>query len=184
MVNWLKKFATVALALSLSVSSVLPVAAAKSNNTGKTDKTKYVHKYVKQNKERFTTFTTGNASFVKNKVNTTKFTVPTTVKYKGLKYKVRVIRKYAFNKTKKVKKVYIKSNIFKIKKNAFTGSKVKTVTFCSKSLPKNFTIQKGAFKKSKVKTIKVTSKMSKESFSRLKAALKAAGFKVKNIKRY
>ncbi len=67
----------------------------------------------------------------------TKVTIPATIKIKGEKYKVTSIKKSAFAKNKKLKKVTIGSNVTSIGAKAFSGcSKLNKVTFKSTKITK------------------------------------------------
>lgn len=177
MVNLVKKFATIALAMTLAVGAVVPAAAATSPTTG--TKAKAVTKSsVTYNKATYSTNKNGTAALKSEKSGKKSVTV-NTVKYKKVTYKVTAINAKAFAKSKATT-VTVGANVKTIKKNAFKSSKVKTIKFAGKKV---VTVKKNAFKGSKVKTIKVTKKMSKKNFNKFKKALKKAGFKGK-IKRY
>lgn len=187
MVNLAKKFAVLAIAMSLAVAPVASMAATKSPSGGKTEATtetkpEYVRKEsgVSSNGSAFATYKTGKASLKSFKTSKKSASVPKTIKYKGKTYKICYIRKYAFKKSKKLVTLTVGSNVVKINTSAFSSSKIKTVKFNTKKVPD---IRKGAFKKSKVKTIKITKKMSAKNFKKFKKLLKKVGFKG-TIKRY
>lgn len=78
-----------------------------------------------------------------------KAVIPATVKYNGIKYKVTVIGKKAFNGCKKLKTIVIGKNVKKIEKSAFYNcKKLKNIRIKSKKLK---TIPKKAFVKSNSK---------------------------------
>ncbi len=92
------------------------------------------------------------AALIKAK-NLKKITVPSSITLAdGKAYKVVQIDAKAFT-GKKIKTVTIGKNVKKIAKNAFKGSKAKTVVLKTKKLKKSGV--KGAFKGSKVKTVQV-----------------------------
>ena len=107
--------------------------------------------------------------------------IPDIIKYRGVKYKVTVIRSKSLKTSPKLRTLKIGKNIRLIQKNAFYGSKINTVQFISKKVP--IRIQKGAFKKSKVKKIFITKKMSKKNYKKLKKKLRSAGYKGKIFRR-
>jgi len=180
MKNSLKKLSAILMALTFVIGVAQPTVAAVKSPT-KVMKP-VAKKNVKHNSSTYDTTKSGTAHLKKYKKTSKKsLTVPTTMKYNGITYKVNCIHAKAFSKCKKLKTVTIKSNIKRIKKHAFRSSKVSTVKFAGKSFPSK--IESGAFKKSKVKTIKVTKKMSKKNYKKLKKALRKAGFKGR-IKRY
>ncbi|MCR5665695.1 MAG: S8 family serine peptidase [Eubacterium sp.] len=83
-------------------------------------------------------------SVVKQK---SKITIPATITYSGVKYKVTAIGSKAFSGKKKIKKVVIGSNVKKIGKKAFyKATNLKTVKIKSKKIT---SIKSGAFKKIK-----------------------------------
>lgn len=101
-------------------------------------------------------------------------TVPATVKLNGKAYKVTTVAAKAFAQAKKATKVTIGKNVTKLAKNAFKGSKVKTVTLKTTKLTKKSV--KGSLKSSKVKTIKAPSKKVKaykKIFTKANAGKKA-----------
>lgn len=79
-----------------------------------------------------------------SKKSATTVTVPATVSFNGVKYKVTSVRKNAFKNCKKLKKVTIGKNVTTIGSNAFYGcKKLTTVTFKGVSVK---TIGAGAFR--------------------------------------
>ena len=88
----------------------------------------------------------------KSAPNTKSVTVPKTFTYAGNTYKVTQVAAGAFKKSKATSAV-IGANVKTIKKYAFKGSKVKTVTVKTKKLTKSSV--KGSLKNSKVTTVKV-----------------------------
>ena len=97
-------------------------------------------------------------AFIGNKVKTS-VTIPTTIKIKGVTYKVTEISTNAFKNNRKLKKVVIGQNIVRIGKNAFYGcKKLTSITIKSSRLTlKN--IGKNAFKNTSPKaTVKVPKK--------------------------
>lgn len=107
--------------------------------------------------------------------------IPDTIKYRGVRYKVTVIKSKSLKTSKKLRTLKIGKNIRLIQKNAFYDSKINTVQFISKKVP--IRIQKGAFKKSKVKKIFITKKMSKKNYKKFKKKLRNAGYKGKIFRR-
>lgn len=177
----LKKIIVIALALAMAVSMIMPAFAAKSPTKGKTPITKDMVRDSKTKKNIYKVYKSGYAHLKSLKVPKKKSaTVPSTITYKGVTYKVNWIRANAFCKNSKLRTITIKGNIKTINKHAFKGSKIKTVKFACKKAPK---LRKGSFKKCKVKTVKVSKKMSKSAYKKFKKALRKAGFKGK-IKRY
>ena len=97
-------------------------------------------------------------TFVGNKVKAS-VTIPTSIKIKGVTYKVTEISASAFKNNRKLKKVVIGQNIVKIGKNAFYGCKnLTSITIKPRQLTlKN--IGKNAFKNTSPKaTVKVPKK--------------------------
>lgn len=97
-------------------------------------------------------------AFIGNKVKTSVI-IPTTIKIKGVTYKVTEISTNAFKNNRKLKKVVIGQNIVRIGKNAFYGcKKLTSITIKSSRLTlKN--IGKNAFKNTSPKaTVKVPKK--------------------------
>ena len=104
---------------------------------------------VKQGKP-ITTFTVGkvkykvtkyqedfSVSFVSTKSSSKSIVIPSTVKYKGIKYKVTGISNDAFKNNKKIKSIIIGENITSIGKSAFYGAKnLKFINIKSKHLNK------------------------------------------------
>lgn len=108
--------------------------------------------------------------------------VPSTVKIKGVTYKVTGIADNALKGNKKVTKVTISSNVKKIGRLAFYGCKnLKTITIKSKKLTSK-TVSKKAFKGlTKATTIKVP----KKKFKAYKKLFKSKGLSSKvKIKKY
>ena len=104
-------------------------------------------------------------------------TIPATVTYWKMKFKVTEISKNAFKKQKKLTKVTIGKNVTKIGANAFYGDKkLSKVTIKGKNLKK---IGKNAFKKiKKSATFKVPKGKAKAYKNMLKKA-KTSSYKVK-----
>ena len=104
-------------------------------------------------------------------------TIPATVTYRKMKFKVTEISKNAFKKQKKLTKVTIGKNVTKIGANAFYGDKkLSKVTIKGKNLKK---IGKNAFKKiKKSATFKVPKGKAKAYKNMLKKA-KTSSYKVK-----
>lgn len=104
-------------------------------------------------------------------------TIPATVTYQKMKFKVTEISKNAFKKQKKLTKVTIGKNVTKIGANAFYGDKkLSKVTIKGKKLKK---IGKNAFKKiKKSATFKVPKGKAKAYKNMLKKA-KTSSYKVK-----
>jgi hypothetical protein len=104
-------------------------------------------------------------------------TIPATVTYQKMKFKVTEISKNAFKKQKKLTKVTIGKNVTKIGANAFYGDKkLSKVTIKGKNLKK---IGKNAFKKiKKSATFKVPKGKAKAYKNMLKKA-KTSSYKVK-----
>ena len=104
-------------------------------------------------------------------------TIPATVTYQKMKFKVTEISKNAFKKQKKLTKVTIGNNVTKIGANAFYGDKkLSKVTIKGKNLKK---IGKNAFKKiKKSATFKVPKGKAKAYKNMLKKA-KTSSYKVK-----
>ena len=86
--------------------------------------------------------------------------VPAYVTINGQRFEVVEIAARSF-KGGKIRKAVISKNVEKIDKNAFTGSKVKTVVLKTKELVKKSV--KGCFKKSNVKTVQVKVGKKKEN---------------------
>ena len=98
------------------------------------------------------------------------FTVPATVSFDGVTYKVISIAPKAFKNKKKLTKVIIGANVEQIGNNAFVGcGKLKTVIIKTTKLKK---IGKGAFKKAK-KGVRI--KCPKKQLKKYKKLLKKSG---------
>lgn len=121
----------------------------------------------------------GEVQYVSPKSKTLKtVTIPSTVKYKGLKYKVTSIAPNAFKKNKKLTKVTIGTNVKVIGKNAFYGcSKLKTIVIKSKVLK---TINKNAFKGIQKKATFDVPNNKKTAYKKLLKS--STGFKKKTMK--
>ena len=91
------------------------------------------------------------ATLVKAK-NTSKFTVPSTIKISGKTLKVVQSDAKALTGSK-IRSVTVGANVKTLKKNAFAGSKATAVVLKTKLLKKNTV--KGCFTSSKVKTVQV-----------------------------
>ncbi|MCR5337757.1 MAG: leucine-rich repeat domain-containing protein, partial [Lachnospiraceae bacterium] len=106
--------------------------------------------------------------------------IPATVKYKGVTYKVTAIGPKAFSKwKKKLKKVTIGKNVKKIGKEAFKGcKKLKTIVIKTTNLKKK-TMGKNAFKGIHASA---KAKVPKKKLSAYKKILKKAGIKGKKQK--
>ena len=118
-------------------------------------------------------------SYLKPKKKTLKTaTVPATVKYKGITYKVTSIANNAFKNNKKLKKVTIGANIKTIGKAAFAGDKnLKKIIVKSKVLKK---VGKNALKGiNKKAVIKVQKKFKKKYTKLFKKKGQAKTVKVK-----
>ena len=97
-------------------------------------------------------------TFVGNKVKAS-VTIPTSIKIKGVTYKVTEISASAFKNNRKLKKVVIGQNIVKIGKNAFYGCKNLTSITIKSSLLTLKNICINAFKNTSPKaTVKVPKK--------------------------
>ena len=97
-------------------------------------------------------------TFVGNKVKAS-VTIPTSIKIKGVTYKVTEISASAFKNNRKLKKVVIGQNIVKIGKNAFYGCKNLTSITIKPSQLTLKNIGKNAFKNTSPKaTVKVPKK--------------------------
>ena len=105
--------------------------------------------------------------------------VSSSVKVKGVKYTVNRVKKDAFKKCTKTKKIVMPSTLKKIDSGAFTGAKsLKSITFKSSKVP---TVTKGAFNgldTSKM-TIFVNNKISAKEFAKFVKTMRDAGFKGK-----
>ena len=104
---------------------------------------------------------------------------------KGVTYTVNVLKRNCLKNNTSVKTVKLKYANQKVLVNelTFNKSNVKTLVLTKFTKANQLTIQKDAFKGSKVKTVKVSKTMSAKEFKKLKKALKAAGFtgKVKRV---
>ena len=97
-------------------------------------------------------------TFVGNKVKAS-VTIPTSIKIKGVTYKVTEISASAFKNNRKLKKVVIGQNIVKIGKKAFYGCKNLTSITIKPSQLTLKNIGKNAFKNTSPKaTVKVPKK--------------------------
>ena len=110
----------------------------------------------------------GTVELTKPNKSKNNVTVPDTVTFDGVTYKVTSISKNAFKDNKKLKKVTIGKNVSKINASAFYGCKnLKTVTIKSTQLK---TVGKNAFKgvnaKAKIKVPKSRLKSYKKLFAK------------------
>jgi hypothetical protein len=126
--------------------------ATKSTTGIATGKTATAGKGASKATYKVTSNKKSTATYVKCKASKKSVTVPSTVKINGKTYKVTAVAAKAL-KGKKATKVTIGKNVKTIKKNAFKGSKAKTVVVKTKKLTKKSV--KGSLKGSKVKTVKV-----------------------------
>lgn len=110
----------------------------------------------------------GTVELTKPNKSKNNVTVPDTVTFDGVTYKVTSISKNAFKDNKKLKKVAIGKNVSKINSNAFYGCKnLKTVTVKStqlKTVGKN--VFKGVNAKAKIKVPKSRLKFYKKLFAK------------------
>ncbi len=110
----------------------------------------------------------GTVELTKPNKSKNSITVPDTVTFDGVTYKVTSISKNAFKNNKKLKKVTIGKNVSKINSSAFYGCKnLKTVTIKSTQLK---TVGKNAFRgvhaKAKIKVPKSRLKSYKKLFAK------------------
>lgn len=113
---------------------------------------------------------------VKNR-KATKLNVPSTVKRKGVTYKVTGVGKNIMKGNKKLKKVILGKNVAVIEKDAFAGCKnLKSVQLKGKALN---TVQKGAFGKTASKMMVSAKKMDKKQKKLLKKRMRKAGMSKK-----
>ena len=104
-------------------------------------------------------------------------TIPATVTYQKMKFKVTEISKNAFKKQKKLTKVTIGKNVTKIGANAFYGDKkLSKVTIKGKNLKK---IDKNAFKKIKKSATFKVPKGKAKAYKKLLKKAKTSSYKVK-----
>ncbi len=145
----------------LSKDTTLYAGWKDPNSTTSGGKADVVTPQEMETAKKITAFNAGKASYkilskdtntVSYKVKSSKkknlksVTVPDTVKYKGITYKVVSIEAKAFKDCKKLTKVTIGKYVTSIGKQAFAGcKKLKTITVKTKKLTKN-TIGKNAFK--------------------------------------
>ncbi|MBE5942202.1 MAG: hypothetical protein E7264_06655 [Lachnospiraceae bacterium] len=145
----------------LSKDTTLYAGWKDPNSTTSGGKTDVVTPQEMETAEKITTFNAGKASYkiLSKDTNTVSYklksgkkkslksvTIPDTVKYKGITYKVVSIEAKAFKDCKKLTKVTIGKYVTSIGKQAFAGcKKLKTITVKTKKLTKN-TIGKNAFK--------------------------------------
>ena len=141
-----------------------------------------VGKTVKSNGNSYKVTSVRNKTVTFTKAKNKKtVTVPATVTIKGEKYAVTAVAAKAFT-AKKIRTVNVGSNVKKIAKNAFKGSKATKVIVKSKLLTKKRV--KGSLKNSKIKKVKVklgSKKINKQYITKYKKifTLKNAGRKVK-----
>lgn len=101
-------------------------------------------------------------------------TIPATIKADGISYKVTEVGANAFKNNKKVKKVVIGANVYKIAKKAFNKCpNLKTVVIKSTKLTKK-TASKKCFSKVNKKMVIKVSKKSKKTYAKI-----FKGFKVR-----
>ncbi len=104
-------------------------------------------------------------------------TIPATIKYEGMTFKVTEIGKAAFKNHTKATKATIGKNITKINANAFYGcKKLKTITFKGKAIK---TIGKNAFVKIKKNATFKVPKAKKTAYKKLLKKAKTKNYKVK-----
>ncbi len=145
----------------LSKDTTLYAGWKDPNSTTSGGKTDVVTPQEMETAEKITAFNVGKASYkiLSKDANTVSYkvksgskkslksvTIPDTVKYKGITYKVVSIEAKAFKDCKKLTKVTIGKHVTSIGKQAFAScKKLKTITVKTKKLTKN-TIGKNAFK--------------------------------------
>lgn len=103
-------------------------------------------------------------------------TVPATITYNGVKYKVTEIAANAFKNDKMLEKITVGKNIVKINKNAFYGcTKLKKVIFKTSTLK---SVSKTAFRKcSNLRIVSLLKKNYAKQKNIVKAALAVSGLK-------
>ena len=145
----------------LSKDTTLYAGWKDPNSTTSGGKTDVVTPQEMETAKKITAFNAGKASYkiLSKDTNTVSYklksgkkkslksvTIPDTVKYKGITYKVVSIEAKAFKDCKKLTKVTIGKHVTSIGKQTFAGcKKLKTITVKTKKLTKN-TIGKNAFK--------------------------------------
>jgi hypothetical protein len=111
--------------------------------------------------------TTSQVTYTAKKADTSKVTIPATVKIAGKTYKVTSIAAGAFKDNKKLKSVTVSKNITKIGKNAFKGCKnLKTIVLKSKKL-KAANIGKNAFAGISAKAVVKVPKSKVKAYTKL-----------------
>ncbi|MBR6222543.1 MAG: leucine-rich repeat protein [Lachnospiraceae bacterium] len=106
-------------------------------------------------------------------------TIPNTLKYKGVTYKVTEIKANAFKNNKKLKKIVIGKNIKKIGKNAFSGCiNLKTITIKTTKLTKK-NVGKDAFKNINKKATVTVPKSKLKDYTKILNAVGVNGKKQK-----
>ncbi len=112
-----------------------------------------------------------------SKKNITTLSIPATVKYNGMSFKVTAVNKKAFKKQKKLKSVTIGKNVKSIGASAFEGSsKLAKVKFSGTAIK---TIGKNAFKGIKKNAAFSVKKSKKATIKKLLKKAKTKNYKVK-----
>lgn len=164
-------------------SNVNQIEKEQLPNSSVSEKTTELKKNQKVTvgKNTYIVTNTGKNATVKlisTKSKSAAFTVPATIKVKGVTYKVTAIKANVFKNNKKITSVVISKNIKAIGKKAFYGAKnLKKITIKSQSLT---TIKAKSLKgiSSKV-IIKLPSGLTKKQKKNLKNKLKKAGISKK-----
>ncbi len=113
------------------------------------------------------TGTVGVCGYSQNKIKSGIISIPDTVKVNGYKYKVTEIFSYSFYQEKKLKKVTIGKNIKIIGKGAFENTKnLKTINIKSTKLTSK-SVKKNAFKKTNSKATIYVPKSKLKSYKKL-----------------
>lgn len=107
----------------------------------------------------------------------TSLTIPATVKYNGMTFKVAAVNKNAFKNQKQLKSVTIGKNVTSIGANAFGGdSKLAKIKFSGTAIK---TIGKNAFKGIKKNAVFSVKKSKKAFYKKLLQKAKTKNFKIK-----
>lgn len=178
-----KKLVACVLAATVVVSSALTVSAATPSPTtapAPVTQTSVSSTVAGVSKSKVNTNKSGNASVVKLAKNTKKtIKIPATVTVGGISYKVTSLKSTTFKNSKKVKTVYLGSNVTTIGKNVFSSTNAKNLKTIVLNGTKSIKINKNAFGKRNTSkmVIKLNKKMSLSQYKKLKKQLKNAGFK-------
>lgn len=149
----------------------------KKNASFKMTKSTFTYKNLKYKVTKCTTSVKQVTITGSSKKNITSLSVPATVKYNGMSFKVTAVNKKAFKKQKKLKSVTIGKNVKSIGASAFEGcSKLAKIKFSGTAIK---SIGKNAFKGIKKNATFTVKKSKKAAYKKLLNKAKTKNYKIK-----